>query len=71
MPFWTTQDIQCFQDVQVKQHERLIDVTWGQGLMDEISYMRGTFSDQSQESFAKIQEEWNEEEKKLAEEHPR
>ena len=27
-------------------HEQLIDVTWGQGLMDEISYMRGTFSEQ-------------------------
>lgn len=39
--------------------------------MDEISYMRGTFSDQSQEFFAKIQEEWDKEEKKLAKKHPR
>ena len=29
-------------------YEKLIDVTWGQGLMDEISEMRGTFSEQYQ-----------------------
>lgn len=52
-------------------NEKLIDVTWGQGLMDEISYMRGTFSDQSQDFFAKIREEWDKEEKKLAKKHPR
>lgn len=52
-------------------HEKLIDVTWGQGLMDEISYMRGTFSEQSQEYFNDVQKQWDEEERRLAEEHPR
>lgn len=52
-------------------HEKLIDVTWGQNLMDEISYMRGTFSEQGQEYFEEIQKKWDEEEGKLAEEHPR
>ena len=52
-------------------HEKLIDVTWGQGLMDEISYMRGTFSEQSQEYFDDVQKQWDEEERRLAEEHPR
>ena len=36
-------------------HERLIDVTWGQGLMDKISYMRGTFSEQSEKYFEEVQ----------------
>lgn len=52
-------------------YEKLIDVTWGQGLMDEISYMRGTFSEQSQRYFEEVQRKWNEEEGKLAAEHPR
>ena len=52
-------------------HEQLIDVTWGQGLMDEISYMRGTFSEQSEKYFEEVQKRWDEEERKLAEEHPR
>lgn len=52
-------------------HEQLIDVTWGQSLMDEISYMRGTFSEQSEKYFEEVQKRWDEEEPKLAEEHPR
>lgn len=52
-------------------HEQLIDVTWGQGLMDEISYMRGTFSEQSEKYFEEVQKRWDEEKRKLAEEHPR
>ena len=51
--------------------EKLIDVTWGQGLADEISYMRGTFSDNAQAYLKKVEEEWQLEEKKLAAEHPR
>lgn len=51
--------------------ENLIDVTWGQIFMDEISYMRGTFSKQGEKLFEEIQKRWDEEERKLAEEHPR
>lgn len=47
-------------------HEQLVDVTWGQGLMDEISYMRGTFSKQSEKYFEEVQKRWDEEERKLA-----
>ena len=51
--------------------ERIIDVTWGQNIMDEISYMRGTFSEKSQ-NYIKLEEKvWQEEEKKIAKEHPR
>ena len=52
-------------------HEQLIDVTWGQSLMDEISYMRGTFSKQSEKYFEEVQKRWDEEERKLAAEYPR
>lgn len=52
-------------------HEQLIDVTWGQSLMDEISYMRGIFSEQSEKYFEEVQKRWGEEERKLAEKHPR
>lgn len=52
-------------------HEKLIDVTWGQGLLDEISEMRGTFSEQYQHYLAEVESEWQAEEKILADEHPR
>lgn len=39
--------------------------------MDEISYMHGTFSKQSEKYFEEVQKRWNEEERKLAAEHPR
>lgn len=52
-------------------HEQLIDVTWGQSLMDEISYMRGTFYGQSEKYYVEVQKRWYEEERKLVEEHPR
>ena len=52
-------------------HEQLIDVTWGQVLMGEISYMRGTFSEQCEKYFEEVQKRWGEEERKLAEEHLR
>lgn len=51
--------------------ENLIDVTWGQGIMDEISYMRGTFSEKSQNFLNEVEKAWQEEEKKIAKEHPR
>ena len=51
--------------------ENLIDVSWGQGLMDEISYMRGTFSEISQQYFKEVEQAWKKEEEKLAQEHPR
>lgn len=49
----------------------LIDVTWGQELMDEISYMRETFSEKSQNYFNEIEQAWRKEEEKLAQKHPR
>ena len=52
-------------------YEKLIDVTWGQGLMDEISEMRGTFSEQYQHYLAEVENKWQAEEKILADEHPR
>lgn len=52
-------------------HEKLIDVTWGQNLADEISYMRGTFTNTSQESLKAVNKEWQIIERKIAEEHPR
>lgn len=35
--------------------------------MDDISYMRGTFSEQSEKYFEEVQKRWDEEERKLAE----
>lgn len=51
--------------------EKIIDVSWGQSLMDEISMMRGTFSDRYQQYLSDVEEKWNEEEKSLAEKHRR
>ena len=52
-------------------YEKLIDVTWGQSIMDEISYMRGTFSDQYQSFLSFIEKQWKDEEKNIAKQHPR
>lgn len=52
-------------------HEKLIDVSWGQAIMDDISMMRGTFSDKYQQYLAAVDEEWSAEEKNLAEKHKR
>ena len=49
----------------------LIDVSWGQGLFDEISTMRNMAIPESKELFEKITNEWEIEERKLAEEHKR
>lgn len=51
--------------------ENLIDVTWGQSIMDEISYMRGTFSEEGQRYMQQLEKAWKKEEEKIAMEHPR
>ena len=52
-------------------HEKIIDVTWGQSIMDEISFIRGTFTEEYQKYMSFVETEWTKEEKHLAEEHPR
>lgn len=52
-------------------HENIIDVTWGQAIMDDISFMRGSFTEEYQEYMSLVESEWSKEEKHLAEEHPR
>ena len=51
--------------------EKLIDVTWGQGLCDEMSFMRGTFSDKYQNYLQEVNNEWKNVEAILATDHPR
>ncbi len=51
--------------------EKIIDVSWGQSMLDEISFMRGTFSDDYQRFLSLVENEWAKEEKVLAEKHPR
>lgn len=48
-------------------NEMLIDVSWGQGILDEITFMRGTYSDETQKSIKKIENNWKEIEKDLSE----
>lgn len=43
----------------------------GQSIMDEISFMRGTFTEEYQKYMSFVESEWSKEEKHLAEEHPR
>lgn len=43
-------------------HEKIIDVSWGQSIMDEISHMRGTFTKEYQKYSSTIESEWNKEE---------
>ncbi|MDB2162302.1 hypothetical protein [Clostridium butyricum] len=52
-------------------NEMLIDVTWGQGISDEITFMRNTYSDKNQEYLKIVEELWQEEEENLAKSHPR
>lgn len=52
-------------------HENIIDVSWGQSIMDEISFMRGTFTDEYQKYMSFVENEWSTEEKNLAEKHSR
>jgi len=51
--------------------ERLIDVIWGQGFFDDISFMRGTFSFTNQQYFQTIESIWQKEEERLAKKYPR
>ncbi len=51
--------------------EMLIDVIWGQGIFDDITWMRGTYSDKSQKYIKEIEELWEIEEDDLARKHPR
>lgn len=52
-------------------NEMLIDVNWGQGLFDEIAYMRGTYSEQGQKVLREIETRWKKAEDELAKKHPR
>ncbi len=51
--------------------EMLIDVSWGQGIFDEITWMRGTYSDKSQQYLKEIETRWQKEEEDLAKKFPR
>lgn len=51
--------------------EKLIDVTWGQGIYDGISFMRGTYSYESQQYFKEVEKRWKKEEEYLAKKFPR
>ena len=49
----------------------LIDVKWGQGIMDEITTMRRLANPRQRMWFLETTKKWKEEEKQLAKEHPR
>ena len=51
--------------------EMLIDVSWGQGIFDDITLMRGTYSDKSQQYLKEIEKRWRKEEENLAKKFPR
>ncbi len=51
--------------------EKIIDVSIGQEMLDEISFMRGTFTDEYQRFLSSVESEWTKEEKTLADKHPR
>jgi hypothetical protein len=40
-------------------------------MLDEISFMRGTFSEEYQRFLSSVESEWDKEESSLAENHPR
>lgn len=52
-------------------NEMLIDVDWGQGIFEDITFCRGTYLAKQQEYLDKIEKLWEKEEKALAEAHPR
>lgn len=51
--------------------EQLIDVSWGQGILDDITYMRGTYSEESQRILKDINLIWKQEEESLAQKYLR
>lgn len=52
-------------------NDMLIDVSWGQGIFDEITFMRGTYSDKSQQYLKRIETLWEREEENLTKNHSR
>ena len=53
---------------EVNYHfENIIDVKWGQSIMDVISSMRGTFTEKNRKYMELVETEWTKEEKRLAE----
>ncbi|KEH95237.1 hypothetical protein Z964_09180 [Clostridium novyi A str. GD211209] len=46
--------------------EKLVDVKWGQGILDEIIFMRGNYSDKSKKYLKEMEMRWQEQEKILA-----
>lgn len=60
----------CTSEVTYHQ-EKIIDVSWGQAMLDEISFMRGTFSEEYQRFLSSVESEWDKEESSLVENHPR
>lgn len=66
----TTLLSRCTSEVTY-HHEKIIDVTWGQSLWDEVSEMRGIFSEKTQRKLSEIEAQWNLEEQTLAANHPR
>lgn len=51
--------------------EMLIDVSWGQGIFDDVTWMRGTYTDKSQQDLKEIARRWQKEEEDLAKRFPR
>ena len=51
--------------------DMLIDVIWGQGIFDEITLMRGTYSDESQQYLKETEANWQLDEENLAKRFPR
>jgi hypothetical protein len=49
----------------------LIDVNWGQGIFDDITWMRGTYSDKSQQYLKETETLWKKEEEELSKRFPR
>ncbi len=49
----------------------LVDVSWGQGMFDEISIMREMAAPESRKYFEEITKKWEEYEKELADKHKR
>ncbi|WP_242830519.1 hypothetical protein [Desulfitobacterium hafniense] len=49
----------------------VVDVRWGNSMMDEISTIRRLASNSSEDLLKEINEQWAQEEARLAKEHPR
>lgn len=60
----------CTSEVTFHQFN-IVDVVWGQEVLDEVSYLRGTFSDSYQDYLKEIDMEWKKVEEGIAKAHPR